>query len=95
MIAELLKVSKPMITHHITVLENKGYIVREYSKEDKRSFYVIPTEKAKELVKVSEKKMSKYLQQIEKSLGKKNFDKLLQMLTDTNIILKNIKGEKL
>ena len=95
MIAELLEVSKPMITNHITVLENKGYIVREYSKEDKRSFYVIPTEKAKELVKVSEKKMSKYLQQIENSLGKENFDKLLQMLTDTNRILKNIKGEEL
>jgi len=95
MIAELLEVSKPMITNHITVLENKGYIVREYSKEDKRSFYVIPTEKAKELVKVNEKKMSKYLQQIENSLGKENFDKLLQMLTDTNRILKNIKGEEL
>lgn len=95
MIAELLEVSKPMITNHITVLENKGYIVREYSKEDKRSFYVIPTEKAKELVKVNEKKMSKNLQQIENSLGKENFDKLLQMLTDTNRILKNIKGEEL
>ena len=90
MIAEFLEVSKPMITNHITVLENKGYIVREYSKEDKRSFYVIPTEKAKELVKVTEKKMNKYLQQIENSLGKENFDKLLQMLTDTNKILKNI-----
>ena len=95
MIAELLEVSKPMITNHITVLENKGYIIREYSKEDKRSFYLIPTEKAKELVEVTEKKMSKYLQQIEKSLGNENFDKLLQMLTDTNKILKNIEGEDL
>lgn len=93
MIAELLEVSKPMITTHITILEKKGYILREYSKNDKRSFYVIPTEKAKDLVKVTEKKMSKYLQQIENSLGKENFDKLLQMLTDTNSILK--KGEKL
>lgn len=95
MIAELLEVSKPMITNHITVLENKGYIIREYSKEDKRSFYVIPTEKAKELVKVTEKKMSKYLKQIENSLGKENFEKLLQILTYTNKILKNIKGEDL
>lgn len=95
MIAELLEVSKPMITNHIIVLENKGYIVREYSKEDKRSFYVIPTEKAKELVKVTEEKMNKYLQQIENSLGKENFDKLLKMLIDTNKILKNIKGEDL
>ena len=95
MIAELLEVSKPMITNHITVLEKKGYIIREYSKEDKRSFYVIPTEKAKELVKVTEKKMNKYLQQIEEALGKENFDKLLQMLENTNKILKNIEGEDL
>ena len=95
MIAELLEVSKPMITNHITVLEKQGYIIREYSKEDKRSFYVIPTEKAKGLVKVTEKKMNKYLQQIEESLGKENFDKLLQMLENTNKILKNIEGEDL
>lgn len=95
MLAELLEVSKPMITNHITVLEKKGYVIREYSKEDKRSFYLMPTEKAKELVKVTEKKMNKYLQQIENSLGKDDFDKLLQILTDTNKIFKNIKGGKL
>ena len=95
MLAELLEVSKPMITNHITVLEKKGYVIREYSKEDKRSFYLMPTEKAKELVKVTEKKMNKYLQQIENSLGKDDFDKLLQILTDTNKIFKNIKGGNL
>lgn len=95
MIAELLEVSKPMITTHITVLEKKGYILREYSKNDKRSFYVIPTEKAKDLVKVTEKKISKYLQQIENSLGKEKFDMLLEILMDTNKIFKEIKGEDL
>ena len=95
MIAELLEVSKPMITTHITVLENKGYITKEYSKVDKRSFYVIPTDKAKELVKVTEKKMSNYLNQIETSLGKEKFDMLLEILIDTNKILKDIKGEDL
>lgn len=50
MIAELLGVSKPMITTHITILEKKGYIVKKYSKDDRRSFYVIPTDKAKDLV---------------------------------------------
>ena len=88
MIAELLEVSKPMITSHIMVLEKKGYVLKEYLKEDKRSFYVIPTEKSKELVKVTEEKMSKYLAQIEKSLGEEKFDMLLEILIDTNKILK-------
>lgn len=40
------------------------------------------------------KKDLQYLQQIEESLGKANFDILLQMLTDINKILKNIEGEE-
>ena len=95
MIAELLEVSKPMITNHITVLESKGYITRKDSKEDKRSFYVIPTKKAKELVNITEKKMNKYLQELENSLGKENFDKLLVLLNNTNKILKDIEEEEL
>lgn len=95
MIADLLGVSKPMVANHIVVLEEKGYILKEYSKEDKRSFYVIPTDKAKDLVKVTEEKMSNYLQQIETSLGGETFEKLLEILADTNKILKDIKGEDL
>lgn len=92
MIAELLEVSKPMITTHINVLEKKGYVFKEYSKEDKRSFYVLPTDKAKDLVKETEEKMSNYLNQIENSIGKENFNKLLEILTDTNKVLKDLKG---
>lgn len=94
MIAELLGVSKPMITAHITILEKKGYIVKKYSKDDRRSFYVIPTDKAKDLVKITADKMGNYLGQIEKSLGSVNFDNLLELLSNTNIILKQIKEEE-
>lgn len=92
-IAEFLGVSKPMITTHITALEKKGYIVKEYSKDDKRSFYVIPTNKAKNLVETTEIKMKNYLQQLETLLGKEKFATLVDLLNDTNKILKNIKGE--
>lgn len=90
MIAELLEVSKPMITAHITALEKKDYIFKEYSKEDKRSFYVMPTDKAKDLVKTTAEKMSHDLQAIEDSLGRDNFQKLLNLLSDTNQVLKDI-----
>lgn len=92
MIAELLEVSKPMITAHITALERKGYIVKEYSQQDKRSFYVIPTDKAKKLVKETANKMNHYLYQIETSLGEENFDKFLEIVENTNKALKKIKG---
>lgn len=93
MIAELLEVSKPMITAHITALEKKGYILKEFSKEDKRSFYVIPTEKAKDLVKTTSETMSNQLLKIETALGQESFEKLLEIMSDANIVLKDIKGE--
>ena len=51
MLAGALKVSKPMITAHLTSLTNKGYITKQPSPEDKRAYYILPTEKAKALVK--------------------------------------------
>lgn len=93
MIAELLDVSKPMVTAHITALEKKGYIKKEYSKEDKRSFYVIPTDKALELVRITAEKVSRNLHQIEEAIGEESFETLLSILSDTNKVLSNLKGD--
>lgn len=93
MIAELLDVSKPMITAHITVLEKKGYIKKEYSKEDKRSFYVTPTDKAIGLVKVTAEKTERHLQYLETKLGAEAFETLLNILNDSNKILSEMKGD--
>lgn len=93
MIAELLEVSKPMITAHIAVLEKKGYITKQYSLQDRRSFYVIPTEKAKDLVKMTARQMESYLQTVETALGKETFEQLLKILSETNTVLKRVKGE--
>lgn len=90
MIAELLEVSKPMITAHISALEKKGYVYKEYSNEDKRSFYVMPTDRAKLLVEETGEKLNHDLQEIEDSLGTENFQMLLELLSDTNKILKNM-----
>ena len=95
MIAELLEVSKPMITAHITALENKEYIIKEYSKEDKRSFYIIPTEKAKKLVEKAAQKTNQHLKCLESELGSDDFEELLAILNDTNKILSNMKGDNL
>lgn len=88
MIAELLEVSKPMVTAHITSLEKKGYIFKEYSKEDKRSFFVLPTDKARDLVAKTTETMNGYLYQIEAELGETAFNQLTDILTRTNKILK-------
>ena len=92
MLAELLDVSKPMITAHIRVLESKGFIYKKPSPEDCRSFYVIPTDQARELVSVTAEKMNRYLGQIESSLGADQFALLLSLLQKANKVIKNMEG---
>ena len=87
MIAELLEVTKPMVANHILVLEKKGYITKEYSENDKRSFYVIPTDKAKKLVEETETKLNKKLINLEKKFGSKKFDELIKTLEEARLYL--------
>lgn len=80
MIKELLGVSKPMITAHINILEKKGYVYKDYVLSDKRSFYVMPTEKARALVDEAEMKTSAALKEIESEIGESEFLKLVELL---------------
>lgn len=88
-IAELLGVSKPMIAAHMASLEKKGYILRESSEFDKRSFYVRPTEKAKALADEFEIKQTKILKQIENVIGEENFDRLVETIRQANDAMKD------
>ncbi|MDE6656113.1 MAG: MarR family winged helix-turn-helix transcriptional regulator [Anaeroplasmataceae bacterium] len=94
MIANLLGVSKPMIANHIAVLENKGYIYKDSSSEDRRSFHVLPTDKARILVETEEKKLNKYLEEIEKALGKDDFNLLMSLLDRSNQVLGKMKKNR-
>ena len=87
MVADLRGVSKPMIANHISVLEKNDYVYKEFSLDDKRSFYILPTDKAKKLVEDEEKKLNMYLKKIEKHLGKDNFDLLVSLVNEANQVL--------
>lgn len=79
-IAGLLGVSKPMITAHISSLEKRGYIFKESSKTDKRSFYIKPTLKAKALADEVEVKQAAILKKIESAIGEDEFTHLVKIL---------------
>lgn len=80
MIAELLGVSKPMVAAHLQVLSQKGYIYKETSEEDKRSFYVLPTDLAIELTDKFNIKQAEYLKSMEDMIGENKFDELICLL---------------
>lgn len=91
MIADLLGVSKPMIAAHIRVLLKKGYILKEPSEDDGRSFYVVPTEKARELADSFNNKQTEYLKAVEAKLGAAEFDELVHLLYESLPVLERIK----
>ncbi len=91
-LADLLSVSKPMITAHITSLKSKGYITTKPCAEDKRVYYVLPTEKAKALVESSKIDLNNQLQRLINSMGQDEFDSLVRLADAANSILEN-KGE--
>ena len=84
MLAELLGVSKPMITAYLTALSEKGYITKEQSREDKRVYYVLPTPKAMQLVEDARADTNAHLAELVSALGQEDFDLLVKLTQKAN-----------
>lgn len=87
MLAELLGVSKPMITAHLTSLTNKGYITKQPSLEDKRVCYILPTSKGLELVESAKLDMNRNLEHLKEGLGEEKFDMFVTLVQEANKIM--------
>ena len=92
-LAESLGVSKPMITAHLTTLSRKGYIIKQQSSDDKRVFYILPTEKARSLVKCAKDDLYQHLDKLVDGLGEERFELLVKLAEEANSILE-AKGEE-
>ncbi len=92
MLAELLSVSKPMITAHLASLEKKGYIFKKPSVQDKRAYYILPTEKAAALVQRAGIDLHCQLERLIDGMGQEEFDTLVRLADAANRILER-KGE--
>lgn len=86
-LAEMLGVSKPMITAHITALMKAGYVTKMPSPEDGRAAYILPTDKARGLVAAVQKETDDQLQHMKNALGPNDFDTLVTLITRANHIL--------
>lgn len=92
MLAELLRVSKPMITAHLTSLSEKGYVIKEQSQEDRRVYYVLPTQKAHKLVESFWKDMDRQFTKWIEAMGQAEFDKLIRLAKTANKIMESGRG---
>lgn len=86
-VAKFFKVTKSMATNMVTSLLINGYIKKKQSETDKRSFCLIPTNKAKRLVDDTYKEYFKIMSVLEFKMGEKNFEELINLLKMANEIL--------
>lgn len=87
MVADFLKVKKPMVTAMVASLYKHGYIEKIPSPDDKRSFYLNPTEAARHLVEDTYTEYIKTMELLWNRLGTKEFDNLMRVLEKTNTVL--------
>ena len=87
MAADFFKVKKPMITTMVSNLLKHGYIEKIPSLDDKRSFSLNPTEKARQLVDDTYSEYMKTMELLRHKLGSIDFGKLIILLKKANSIL--------
>lgn len=86
-VANYFKVTKGMVTKMVSALIQKGYLKKERSKTDLRSFILLPTEEAVVLVNGTYDENFKVMHNLQEKLGEAEFAKFMQMLENVNSIL--------
>ena len=87
MAADFFKVKKPMITSMVSNLLKHGYIEKISKLEDKRSYSLKLTEKAKLLIDDTYSEYMKTMELLRHKLGFIDFDKLISLLKKANFTL--------
>lgn len=86
-VAKFFKVTKSMATNMATSLLNNGYIEKIQSEADKRSFLLIPTDKAIRLVEDTYEEYFRTMSLLESKMGEEKFDEFIRLLETANEIL--------
>jgi DNA-binding MarR family transcriptional regulator len=79
-LAEKIDVSKPSATALVYKLERSGYVMKNPSKDDKRSFHILLTEKGKKLATLHDRIHYRFAEMIESSLSDEETHQLLNIL---------------
>ncbi len=86
--AQILAVSKPMITACLANLIKLGLVVKVPSPEDGRSVFVVPTKKGLQLLNEIEQKNQKFMDELAEKIGQKKFDSFVKTVAALNNLMK-------
>lgn len=87
MASDFFKVSKPMIATMIKSLLKEEYIKKVPSKEDKRSFALVPELKGIKLVNETFEEYLSLMKMLIEGLGEEKFIELITLVEEANIVL--------
>lgn len=79
-LCEHIMVNKSNVARKLSSLENEGWILREISENDKRSYQIIPTDKAKEVYPQITAHMKEWNELILEDLSEEEKELLLKIL---------------
>lgn len=85
--ARFFKVSKAMATNMVTSLLAQGYIEKKQSETDRRSYLLIPTDKAVRFVENTYGEYYRMMSVLESRMGEKKFDALINLIQTANEII--------
>ncbi len=79
-VASFMKISQPNAAYKISNLEDKGYITKTQSKEDKRVFYLNVTKKYDKFSQTKNKYLADILDTLEKTMSPEDIKKTEEVL---------------
>lgn len=86
-IADFFKVTKAMATNMSSALLKNGFLEKQQQENDKRSFLLLPTAKAVQLVNETYEEYMKEMHILKKNMGGDAFNSLIALLELANDIL--------
>lgn len=92
--ARFFKVTKANATNMVSSLVRQGYLQKEQSREDRRSFLLVPTEKAMDLVERTYMEYYKIMEKLKENMGNRDFETFISLIEKANSILleENVNG---
>lgn len=85
--AKFFKVKKPMVTAMVNSLEKEGYLTKQPSAIDRRSYLLIPTQKGIQLVEETYCEYFSIMEALYRGMGEADFQKMLLLMEQANVIL--------
>ena len=79
-IGQFMHIASPTVTQHITNLEQKGYVIREADKQDRRVVRINLTEKGIQVMDITKLKFLKVFEELVVHLGESESNELVSLL---------------